>query len=241
MNISVCMIVKNEEIVLERSLQSVSQYDNEIIVIDTGSTDQTKTMAQNFTDKVYDYVWHNDFAAARNFSIEKATNDWVLVLDADEVVTSFNSAQLQNIINRKEACVGRIEIVNILSDSTGEKRYVERVSRLFNRKFFHYEGIIHEQIVHLKGLPFDRIPVNISVEHMGYTSDVLKRTNKVHRNIGFLELASKQNPDELYLPNYNMGVIFECLGDIVRAKLYYKQCGQYPLALNRLALINNQR
>ncbi|MDO4332257.1 MAG: glycosyltransferase family 2 protein [Eubacteriales bacterium] len=84
MEISVCMIVRNEEAVLERCLKCAVQFADELIVVDTGSSDRTKEIAEKYTDRVYDYVWDDDFAAARNFSYEKAACDYVMWLDADD-------------------------------------------------------------------------------------------------------------------------------------------------------------
>ena len=81
------MIVKNEEKFLQRCLDSVDV--DEIIVVDTGSTDKTKEIARNYTGKVYDFKWVDDFSKARNFSISKATKEWILVLDADEVIDNM--------------------------------------------------------------------------------------------------------------------------------------------------------
>lgn len=84
--ISLCMIVKNEEDVLARCLDSVKDIANEIIIVDTGSTDKTKEIARNYTDKIFDFQWIDDFSAARNFSFSKATKDYILWLDADDII-----------------------------------------------------------------------------------------------------------------------------------------------------------
>ena len=85
-SISLCMIVKNEELVLGRCLDSVKNLMDEIIIVDTGSTDKTKEIASLYTNKIYDFPWINDFAAARNFSFSKATKDYIMWLDADDVL-----------------------------------------------------------------------------------------------------------------------------------------------------------
>lgn len=228
MNISVCMIVRNEETVLKKSLPSIVAHVPELIIIDTGSIDSTKKIAYEFTDKVYDYTWNNNFAAARNFSLEKATNDWILVLDADEIVTSFAGGQLQSALSQKQDFVGRIKIVNITADSTGESRYTERVSRLFNREYFHYEGTIHEQIVSRNASPFERVPAEITVEHLGYTPEALQRTNKLARNIKLLETALSHTPDDPYLI-YQMGKAHYLRKDFAKAAGCFIEALNLPL------------
>lgn len=86
MNISLCMIVKNEEDVLARCLNSIKDVVDEIIIVDTGSDDKTKEIAKQFTDKVYDFVWCDDFGKARNFAFSFATKEYILWLDADDVL-----------------------------------------------------------------------------------------------------------------------------------------------------------
>ena len=83
-SLSLCMIVKNEEKTLDRVLQNASIYADEIIIVDTGSTDKTKEIALNWTEKVYDFVWEDDFAKARNYSFDKAKSDYIIWLDGDD-------------------------------------------------------------------------------------------------------------------------------------------------------------
>ncbi|MEJ9268433.1 glycosyltransferase family 2 protein, partial [Bacillus thuringiensis] len=83
--ISLCMIVKNEVEVLSRCLDAIRDGVEEIIIVDTGSTDATKKVAQQYTAKIYDFEWIDDFSAARNFAFSKATNEYILWLDADDI------------------------------------------------------------------------------------------------------------------------------------------------------------
>lgn len=85
-SISLCMIVKNEQEVLDRCLSSVKDLVDEIIIVDTGSTDSTKQIAKKYTKKIYNFKWIDDFSAARNFSFSKATKDYIMWLDADDVI-----------------------------------------------------------------------------------------------------------------------------------------------------------
>lgn len=108
--ISLCMIVKNEERVLRRCLDCVKDLMDEIIIVDTGSTDSTKGIAYEYTDKVFDYQWQDDFAAARNYSFSKATMDYIYVADADEIIDAENQRRFKNL---KAALLPEVEIVQM--------------------------------------------------------------------------------------------------------------------------------
>src|SRR3989338_64847 len=100
--ISVCMIVKNEQQYLQQCLESVKNVADEIIIVDTGSTDNTKQIARQFTDNIYDFAWIDDFSAARNFSLSKAAKEWIFVIDADEFVMFNPKDVLFQFENNKE-------------------------------------------------------------------------------------------------------------------------------------------
>ncbi|MBI2523263.1 glycosyltransferase [Candidatus Woesearchaeota archaeon] len=99
MPVSLCMIVKDEEGYIEKCISSVKNIIDEIIIIDTGSNDKTKEIAKNLNAKIYDFEWSDDFSAARNFSISKATKDWILVLDADETISNKDLETIKNLTN----------------------------------------------------------------------------------------------------------------------------------------------
>ena len=88
--ISLCMIVKNESAVLARCLDSIADLMDEIIIVDTGSTDNTKEIAAQYTSRIYDFKWTSDFSAARNFSFSKATMEYIYTADADEILDDAN-------------------------------------------------------------------------------------------------------------------------------------------------------
>ena len=108
--ISLCMIVKNEEKILTRCLDSVADLVDEIVIVDTGSTDATKKIAANYTDKIYDFTWVDDFSAARNFAFSKAEKDYIYTADADEVIDEENRKRFREL---KEVLLPEIEIVQI--------------------------------------------------------------------------------------------------------------------------------
>jgi glycosyltransferase involved in cell wall biosynthesis len=199
------MIVKNEEETLDKCLSKANNLVDEIIIVDTGSIDKTKQIALKYTDKVFDFIWCDDFSKARNFSVSKASNDWVLVLDADEVIKDFNIESMIEFCNYKhDKIVGRLKRINEYEDNHGTKKYIERVNRLFNKNYFEYEGIIHEQIVLKNGEKYNTENIDLVVDHIGYSKEVLNRTNKVQRNIELLKKASKEKTTDPYL-HYQLG------------------------------------
>jgi len=222
MKISLCMIVKDEETLLQQSLSRASQYVDEMIVVDTGSTDRTKEIALNCGAKVYDFPWCHDFSAARNFSLEKASMDWVLIIDADEIITDFRVESIRKVIETEYPVVGRIRLINLLTDTTGEKRVSERISRLFDRRLFHYVGAIHEQIVQNDGNDFNTVSVEIAVEHSGYTQELIERTGKIARNLKLLKQAVDESPEDAYLL-YQLGKSYYMARNYNESVAYFKR------------------
>ena len=147
--ISLCMIVKNEERVLARCLDSLHDLMDEIIIVDTGSTDATKEIARRYTDKVYDFEWVDDFSAARNFAFSKATKDYIYSADADEVLDQENWAKFDLL---KRNLITDIEIVqfyygNQLSNGTAYNFDMELRPKLFKRlRSFTWIEPVHEQM-----------------------------------------------------------------------------------------------
>lgn len=100
--ISLCMITKNEENFLEQCLNSVKDLVKEIVIVDTGSSDQTKEIAKKFTNKIFDFKWCDDFSAARNESLKHATGEWIMILDADEVIAKRDIEKIKRLVDNSE-------------------------------------------------------------------------------------------------------------------------------------------
>jgi len=222
--ISLCMIVKNEGKNLEKALDSIVNYIEDIVIVDTGSIDNTKEIAKKYTDKVYDFKWCNDFSKARNFSISKAANDWVLILDADEFVCKFDKEKIENFINNNNKTIGRIKRINPFEDGKEIRKYIERVNRLFNKKYFNYEGIIHEQVVSKDNKQYRMNAIEIEVYHIGYLKEVINKTNKLERNINLLIESINSNPNDPYL-YYQIGKSYYLRKD------YNKACYNFNKSL----------
>ncbi len=146
--ISLCMIVKNEEDVIGRCLESVKPAVDEIIVVDTGSSDNTKEEAKKYTDKIYDFTWIDDFSAARNYSFSKASMEYCMWLDADDI---FTDEDLKRLISLKNSMENDVDVVmmkyNTAFDESGNpvfSYYRERI--LKNNGMFLWRGRVHEAI-----------------------------------------------------------------------------------------------
>ncbi len=207
--ISVCMIVKNEALHLSNSLKEIAKYFDDIVVVDTGSSDDSKSIARNFTDKVYDFEWISDFSAARNYSLQFAKYDWILVVDADEVINTFDVAVLSELINTHSTQVGTVEIASIIDNNentTDVDLIRERISRIFNKKYYEFVGIIHEQICkkNTEKTPDRRFDTPLSFMHNGYTKEIIESKDKIARNITLLQHAIDKTSDDAYL-HYQLG------------------------------------
>lgn len=219
--ISVCMIVKNEEKNIEKCLEKLTPYPFELIVVDTGSNDRTKELALKYTKYVYDFVWIDDFSAARNFSIEKASNDWILVIDCDEFVEELDHAKIQELISIYPQSIGQLTRKNICYDSNHDTLYTtDLVERLFHRGYYHYEGRIHEQVVrkdHSMGSAFE---IPLFVLHTGYTGTQDDLTEKAERNIRLLMLDLQDNPEDPYT-YFQLGESYMLQNDYENAYTYF--------------------
>ncbi|TWH47393.1 glycosyltransferase [Sporomusa sp. KB1] len=189
--ISVCVITKDEEKNIRRCLQSVKNIANEIIVVDTGSTDATVTIAEEFGAKIFYYQWNNDFAAARNYALAQAGGAWIIFLDADEYIAAETINNVRPFIdkihgNRKIEAISCL--MRNLEGVDGPLRSSNPSIRIFrNSPLIRYQGRIHEA-VYKSGKPLKLIGVtdqSIVVYHTGYTRKNI--FEKLRRNTELLE------------------------------------------------------
>ncbi len=130
---SLCMIVKNEEAVLDRCLSSLSALMDEIIIVDTGSEDATKEIARQYTDDVYDFRWTQDFSEARNFAFSKATMDYIYSADADEMLDELNQSRLRTL---KEMLLPEVEVVQMKYVTPPDLNTVLNAKKEYRPKLF---------------------------------------------------------------------------------------------------------
>ena len=146
--ISLCMIVRDEEAVLGRCLDSVAPYVDEIVVVDTGSSDRTKEIARQYGANVYDFEWIDDFAAARNFAFSRATMDYILWLDADDYLKPEDGGRLADLKRTLDPAYNAVTMPYILStDESGKPSFSLRRHRLVRRSCrFRWIGAVHEYL-----------------------------------------------------------------------------------------------
>ena len=211
LKISACYIVKNSADDLKISLGSLGKSVDEIIVVDTGSTDSTVEVAESFGAKVFYREWDDDFSAPRNLALEKATGDWIIFLDADEFFTNATKKNIRPAIEQLEKFKKSgllVHLVNVDKNFGNKILDTNFVLRIFkNKKNLHYVGKIHEEIRVGENLLSDITfaPPNIlTIYHTGYSESLNKA--KAERNLKLLleELAETQEPQRIY------GYIAEC-------------------------------
>ncbi|HWQ74634.1 MAG TPA: glycosyltransferase [Syntrophomonas sp.] len=146
--VSLCMIVKNEEAVIGRCLESIADLVDEVIIVDTGSTDNTKAIAGKFTEHIYDFKWIDDFAAARNAAFAKASMDYLLWLDADDVIEAEDREKFASLKNTLDSKVDVVSMVYKLAfDDYGNVSSSVRRNRLVKReREFRWIGAVHEYL-----------------------------------------------------------------------------------------------
>ncbi|MDX8366107.1 glycosyltransferase [Cytobacillus sp. IB215665] len=149
MEISLCMIVKNEEEVLDNCLSSIAKLMDEIIIIDTGSSDRTKEIAKMYTDKVYDFEWIDDFSKARNYSFSKATKDYIMWLDADDIVPIDSQRKIaevkQNLLDLNPDAIMMPYEYNF--DKDGRPLLTLYRNRIVKKECkFKWHGYVHEEL-----------------------------------------------------------------------------------------------
>lgn len=225
LTLSLCMIVKDEEAMLGRCLEAVRDAVDEIVVVDTGSTDATVEIAESYGARVLHHAWDGDFAAARNASFDAATGDWVMYLDADEVLVAEDVGRLRALTARtwREAFyLVEINHTGDLEDGTAVTHDAMRVFR--NRPEYRFEGRIHEQIAQrLPAYLVERLErTTVRVEHYGYLGAVRGAKDKVNRNLELLERQAADGDDSPFL-HFNLGSEYLAIGDAARALPHFER------------------
>ena len=257
--ISLCMITKNEEKFLEQCLNSVKDIVDEIMIVDTGSTDKTKEISKSFNAKIIDFKWIDDFSAARNESLKHATKQWILVLDADEVLDEEGLKAIKDLINDKEIDAYLFLQKNYSNDTSiagfvneGHIKYGKKyagwygsfIARLFrNKKGYKFEGTVHELVEPSIERKKGKIAAtNIALHHYGNAKPNIAKKKRTY----YLELCKKkvkQKPDGTSY--YELGVLYKENNSFDEAIKSFKKAielnPKHRMALYELGIIHEKQ
>lgn len=234
-SISVCIITKNEDRNLEICLSRLSRFNFEIIVVDTGSSDNSVEVAKRYTDNVFEFPWIDDFSAARNYAIEKASGEYILTIDTDEFVDEVNEEELYTLIQSHPNDLGKVHLKNLYVSDGVDMISHEHLNRLFNKRKFFYSGSVHEQITPLAGnnLVFSTYIAPIYITHTGYKLDSDSRKIKAERNLKLLMKEYELRPDDTYLL-YQIGKAYFFDQNYNKAVEYFEKAFEYQLDVKRI-------
>ena len=217
--ITLSMIVRNEERYLRECLESVKDVVDRIVIVDTGSTDKTVSIAEEFGSIVFNFEWENNFSSARNYALSKSTGDWILYLDADERLSKDSVDEIKNITIQNDLIGYRCRVLS-LDDFNGKPNYM-RYTRLFkNYPGIRFTGSIHEQIdKSLLANNYKIIDTSIELIHVGYNIPYEEIKKKVQRN---LTLLNKEYENDRSSYNaFQLANTYTVLKDYSAAESYY--------------------
>lgn len=239
--ISVCIITKNESNRLNQCLEALRPFSFEIVVVDTGSSDDSKEVACQYTDKVYDFTWIDDFSAARNYAAGCASHDMIFAIDTDEIITSLDWDALQSAIADNPKGVGYIKRLDYFETDQEKKHYDVMIERIYDRRYYQYERPIHEVIVPKSDIPYTSYETIITADHVGYLGSKDELQSKAERNLALLKQEIKKAPDDPY--NYfQVGQSYMLMRDHEHACEYFKEAVAHnpvPTDTYTRVLINN--
>ena len=210
--ISACVIVKNEEKNIGRWLASMQACADELVVVDTGSTDRTQELAKAAGARLFSFAWRDDFAAAKNFALEQARGRWILFLDADEYFTPETVTHVRPLLRRMER---RLDVAGILCrltnidlDDGGRLTTAVVQLRMFrNLRGLRYQGAIHETLTIPEGKTLE-LTKEVEIYHTGYSRSIVQA--KLVRDLALLErriAAGQHEPmDDRYLMDIHYGL-----------------------------------
>lgn len=222
--ISLCIITKNESQKLDKCLTCASRYPFEIVVVDTGSTDDTIETAKKYTDNIFFFEWISDFSAARNFSISKASHDWILVLDTDEYIEDIDLDTIYELIEQHPYGLGCL--MRYSPNNKGSIMH-ENVPRLFNRNIYHYVRPVHEQVYPYDGHPMQLFAIPLSCRHDGYVGTSKELEEKSKRDLQIL-IDNLETYKDGY-SYYQIAQSYYMMGDSIHAMKYYEKAFDYDL------------
>jgi len=203
--VSACMIVKNEEELLEDCLKSIRCWVDEIIIVDTGSTDKTIEIAESYGAKIYHQEWEGNFSKHRNYSMEQATSDWIFIIDADERLCEEDIPKLQGLINSDNLSIVSINVYSVYGDNQEMTTFLPSI-RLFKRDLeLRYQGIVHNRLE----FPEDAsiIRADVKLKHLGFDLSPKQMKAKFERSKALLKKQLEEDPRNAFAL-YNLAQLY---------------------------------
>lgn len=211
--LSACLIVKNESLLLSRCLESLRSFVDEIIVVDTGSTDNTIEIAHSQGAQVKYFTWIDDFSAARNESLRHVSGDWILYIDADEVIDSVNAGKIRQVITQKDIMGATVrQCIPQQAENIVTAFYIEYCRLFRHHPAIRFEGAIHEQILpSIERIGGRVLRTDIVIHHWAYAATEDKKRCRAERNLRYLLAEVKRVPDDPFV-HFNLGMTYRELG-----------------------------
>src|ERR1700722_8584576 len=211
--LSLCMIVRDSSRTIEACLQSIRPWVDEMIVVDTGSVDNTREIVRGLGAKVFEFPWCDSFAAARNVSLGHATGEWLFWMDSDDTIDEANGNKLQQLVRRSEAApMGYVLQVRCpaapvsTAEGMATETVVDHVKVFRNHPAIRFTGRIHEQILpSIRKLNGDVQWTDICVVHSGSDVSPEGQTRKLARDLRLLQLELADDPDSTFAL-FNLGM-----------------------------------
>lgn len=227
--LSLCMIVKNEAAHLTRCLESVRDVVDEMVIVDTGSTDRTVEIAERGGARVIHFAWCNDFAAARNEALSHARGRWILALDADETLAVGTRRRLRALLRDSPHQAYLLNIRSPVKGLRSQTAVINAWPRLFrNRPEIRYEGRVHEQISpSIARIGGTVAATDMVIDHLGYHQDFRDQMEKQARNLALLEHELAEHPDDAMM-RFHLGEALGIGGRVPEAVEAYRQAIANP-------------
>ena len=238
--ISACYIVRDDAVHLKKSIESLKAAVDELIVVDTGSHDDTMAAAQTCGAAVHEFPWMDDFAAARNAALSHVTGDWVIFIDADEYFSAETRGNLRTAIEMADADDGEVLLVpwHNIDEMTGETLLDSYAPRIFRRRAGrHYIGHIHEELRDADGAAPKAntvAPNLLTLVHTGYSAVLTREKGERNLRILLAELAETKEPERIW--GY-LAETYDNLGDVHHAEYYARK----DVALGRRSVVYASR
>ena len=219
--VSVCIITKNEASRLQKCLEALKPYSFEIVVVDTGSEDNSIETAKRYTEHVHEFVWCDDFSAARNFAAGCASHDLLFPIDTDEILSSFDWNELQQALQTHPAGIGHVKRLDYYETKDGVQCYEVMIERIYDRRYYEYRGTVHEALVPVTDAPYASYDTSIVIDHAGYLGNAEQLREKAERNLALLEKALEADPTDPYI-HFQIGQSYLLMRCHERACEYFK-------------------